>query len=216
MTSTSVRRFLDDLVNSIFELFVEPEITRRGLALERDEVRKVVVELNPDQPHPVVRLNDQAKILAEVRVTRDIAEGDVTAADIAGVYSVEPEGIGPNSGCLLQAVINGHQCIKFDFRYNKERVLAIRARQFFRYSRGLPRDLGPRWHAIWRSPQPNSPSKLKCSSSNNGRKVINGRSGLIHGPELDNAPPSYARDALCRLLRLSPPGSMSRQVLQWC
>ncbi|WP_141564465.1 hypothetical protein [Mycolicibacterium palauense] len=126
--------FSTNLVNWIFEWFVEPEITRRGLALDREEVRKVVVELNPDRPHPLVRLNDQAKIVAEVRVSRDIAEGEeVTAADINGVHSVEPEGIGPNSGYVCFAVINGHQCIKFDFRYNKERVarLLTRARQFF-------------------------------------------------------------------------------------
>lgn len=41
--------FSTNLVNWIFELFVEPEITRRGLALDRNEVRKVVVELNPDR-----------------------------------------------------------------------------------------------------------------------------------------------------------------------
>ncbi|WP_196764090.1 hypothetical protein, partial [Mycobacterium avium] len=114
--------FSTNLVNSIFELFVEPEITRRGLTLDRDEVRKVVVELNPDRPHPVVRLNDEAKIAAEVRVTRDIVEGErVTVADIDGVLSVEPEGIGSNSGYVCFAVANGYQCIKFDFRYNRER-----------------------------------------------------------------------------------------------
>jgi len=126
--------FSTNLVNSIFELFVEPEITRRGLALDRDEIRKVVVELSPDRPHPLVRLNDQAKIVASVSVTRDLTEGEnVTAADINEVHSVEPEGIGPNSGYVCFAVINGRQCIKFDFRYNKERVarLLLRARQFF-------------------------------------------------------------------------------------
>lgn len=87
-----------------------------------------------NRPHPLVRLNDQAKIMAHVRVTRDLAEGEeVTTADIDQVHSVEPEGIGPNSGYVCFAVINGHQCIKFDFRYNKERVarLLLRARQFF-------------------------------------------------------------------------------------
>lgn len=126
--------FSTNLVNWIFELFVEPEITRRGLALDRDEVRKVVVELNPDRPHPLVRLNDQAKIVAQVRFTRDIAEGeDVTPADIDEVHSVEPEDVGPNSGYVCFAVVNGQQCIRFDFRYNKERVarLLLRAREFF-------------------------------------------------------------------------------------
>jgi hypothetical protein len=109
--------FSTKLVIWIFDLFVEPEITRRGLALDRDEVRKVVVELNPDRPHPLVRLNDQAEIVAQVRATRDIAEGeDVTAADIDEVRSVEPEDVGRNSGYVCFAVVNGHQCIKF--RYN--------------------------------------------------------------------------------------------------
>ena len=111
----------------------EPEITRRGLALDRDEIRKVVVELDPDRRHPLVRLNEEAKIVAEVRFTRDIAEGaDVTGADIDKVHNVEPEHVGPNSGYVCFAVVNGQQCIKFDLRYNKERVarLLLRARQF--------------------------------------------------------------------------------------
>uniref|UniRef100_UPI001E5D989D hypothetical protein n=1 Tax=Mycobacterium avium TaxID=1764 RepID=UPI001E5D989D len=63
-----------------------------------------------------------------------IVEGErVTVADIDGVLSVEPEGIGSNSGYVCFAVANGYQCIKFDFRYNRERVarLLLRARQFF-------------------------------------------------------------------------------------
>jgi hypothetical protein len=125
--------FGNNVVNSIFELFVMPEIVRRGLALERHEVRKVVVELNPDRKHPVVRINEAAQIVAQVRVTRDLAEGEeVTVEDIDEVHSVEPANVGPNSGYMCFADIGGRQCIKFDFRYHRERVveLLLRAQDF--------------------------------------------------------------------------------------
>jgi hypothetical protein len=125
--------FAINLVNSIFELYVEPELIRRKLKLNRDEIRKVTVELSPDRPDPRVRLNDEAEIVAQVRFKRDVAEGeDVTAEDIGEIYAVAPSHVGPNSGYVCFAVVNGQQCIKFDFRYNKARVarLLLRAHEF--------------------------------------------------------------------------------------
>jgi HEPN domain-containing protein len=125
--------FGGNLVDSIFEMFVLPEIDRRGLALERHEIEKVVVELNPDRAHPLVWINEAARIRAHVRVNRDLAEGEeVTASDVDEVFAVEPELVGPNSGYVCFATMLGRQFIRFDFRYNKQRVglLLTRAREF--------------------------------------------------------------------------------------
>jgi HEPN domain-containing protein len=125
--------FATNLVDSIFELYVIPDVLRRGLVLERDDIRKVVVELNPDRQHPLVWINDAAQIVARVRVNRDLAEGeDVRVQDIDEVHAVEPVHVGPNSGYVCFAILMGQQYIRFDFRYNKERVASLltRAREF--------------------------------------------------------------------------------------
>jgi hypothetical protein len=127
-----------NVVNSIFDTFVAPELERRNLNLGRDDITKVVVELNPDRPHPHVQINDQAKIVAHVQATRQILAGeDVTEADFNDVLEVSPHNIGPNSGYVCFAVIKGKQYLKFDFRYNKQRVAGLldRAREFLATAR---------------------------------------------------------------------------------
>lgn len=125
--------FGDRVINSVFDVFVAPELIRRNLVLERDEITKVVVELDPDRRHPWVWINDRAKIVAHVHATREIAAGDeVTEADFDEVLAVVPQHVGPNSGYACFATIKGKQYVKFDFRYNKQRVrgLLMRAQEF--------------------------------------------------------------------------------------
>jgi hypothetical protein len=125
--------FSRNVVNSIFDVFIVPELARRNMALGRDDIRKVVVELDPDRRHPRVSINENAKIVAHISATREIAAGEqVTESDINEVFAVMPAEVGPNSGYVVFAIINGNQHIVFDFRYNKERVadLIARAREF--------------------------------------------------------------------------------------
>jgi hypothetical protein len=125
--------FGEKVINSVFDVFVAPELARRNLVLERDEITKVVVELDPDRRHPRVWINDRAKIVAHVQATREITPGEeVTEADFDEVLAVLPQDVGPNSGYVCFATIKGKQFVKFDFRYNKQRVagLLLRAQEF--------------------------------------------------------------------------------------
>gem|GEM_PF-6614570 len=97
----------------------------------------MVVELDPDRP-PRVQINDEAKIVAHVQATRQIGAGEeVTEADFDEVLAVAHQDVGPNSGYVSFAVIQGKQYLRFDFRYNKQRVVGLldRAREFFETAR---------------------------------------------------------------------------------
>lgn len=121
------------LLEQIFELWVEPELERRGLDLTRDEIRKVVVELDPGAGGPIVRINDEAVLVAKVRSTRAIAAGEeLTEDDFDHVENLRPRGLGEDSGWICFAVLRGQQVIAFDFRYNRARAARLieRAREF--------------------------------------------------------------------------------------
>src|SRR5438067_1076215 len=111
------------LLNSIFNVWVEPELKRRGLQLTRDEIVKVTIELDPSQPTPVIKLNDEAGIIASVRATRAIDAGEaITESDFDEVLAVQPAEIGPDSGWACFAVIKGQAVIAFDLRYNRSQA----------------------------------------------------------------------------------------------
>lgn len=130
--------FANNVINSVFDLWVMPELARRNMTLGRDEVCKVVVELDPDRKYPRVWLNDEAKIVVKAVATRAIEAGEeVTEADIDEIHAVLPNDVGPNSGYVCFVTIRGQSYVHFDFRYNKERVagLLTRARQFLTVAR---------------------------------------------------------------------------------
>lgn len=110
------------LIEQIFELWVEPELERRGQEMARDEVTKVVVEFVPGQPIRVL-LNDEAGITAQVRATREIKKGEpVTFADFDEINAIRPYEVGPDSGWVCFARIGDIQVVGFDFRRNRARA----------------------------------------------------------------------------------------------
>jgi hypothetical protein len=64
------------LLNQIFEIWVEPELTHRGLQLSRDQISKVVIEMDPSQARPIIKINEEATIIAEAKATRAIEAGE--------------------------------------------------------------------------------------------------------------------------------------------
>ncbi|AYF32285.1 hypothetical protein CSH63_33565 [Micromonospora tulbaghiae] len=137
-TSPPNDEFARNVVNSIFDVFVDPELSRRGLTLERDEITKVVVEIDPSRKHPRVWINDQAQVSVQVRASK-VEEGQpVTEADIQEVLAVLPPDVGPNSGYVCLATIGGKRYVTFDFRYNREQVAGLlrRAEEFLFVARG--------------------------------------------------------------------------------
>lgn len=124
--------FAANIVNQIFDLWVGPDLERRGLTLTRADIRKVLVELDPDQPLRVL-INDEAELVASFVAKRDIAEGeDVTLADVDELANLRPLTIGSNSGWICFVRFGNQEFVAFNFTYNRARAGALldRAREF--------------------------------------------------------------------------------------
>lgn len=116
--------FATNLLEQIFSLWVEPELERRGLPVDRSTVHKALVTFSPDQAQvPVIAINDEAELVGSIRATRDIKAGEpVTEDDVAEIEGIEPANIDQNNGWIAYAVLRGQGFIQFDLRYNKERA----------------------------------------------------------------------------------------------
>jgi len=124
--------FAANIVNQIFDLWVGPELAKRGLTLTRADISKVLVEMDPDKPLRVL-INDEAELVADFVAKRDIAEGEeVTVADIDELANLRPVTIGSNSGWICFVRIGNQGFVAFDFTYNRARAAALldRAREF--------------------------------------------------------------------------------------
>src|SRR5687768_5580518 len=103
----------EPLIEQIFDLWLEPELERRGLRLARDEVTKAIVEFVPGQPVRVF-LNEEAGITAQVRTTRDIRKGEpVTFADFDEIKAIRPYEVGADSGWVCFAQIGETRIVAF-------------------------------------------------------------------------------------------------------
>lgn len=88
---------------------------------------------------PRVLINEEAQLIAEVRVTRAVAEGEpITTADVDEVHSVTPAELDPDSGWICYVRIGDRELVAFDFRYNRRRASALleRAREFLLVTQG--------------------------------------------------------------------------------
>ena len=100
----------------LFELWIEPELARRG-GLDRDEVRRAAVLMTDP---PTVLLNDEVQVVASVRATRSIQAGEaVTESDFDEVRGAHPVGIDPNLGWILYVVVGAAAIVSFDLRANR-------------------------------------------------------------------------------------------------
>jgi HEPN domain-containing protein len=113
----------------IFELWIEPELSRR--AWDRLPVRRALVLMSSIPP--TVLLNEEFDAVATVRATRAIEAGDrVTISDFSEVSWVQPDGVDPNAGWILYAVIGADAYVTFDLRSNVARAVELtdRAEEF--------------------------------------------------------------------------------------
>jgi len=132
MTIEPDNAFGGNLLEQIFDLWVEPELERRGASLRRHEVERVLVILAPGR-RVRVHINDEARFVAHARVSRPVAEGEaVTLADIDEIESLRPDGIDPDAGWVGFVLLGGTYRIAFDFRRNRDRAsrLLERAEEF--------------------------------------------------------------------------------------
>lgn len=114
------------VLGQLFDLWVGPELVRRGVELARDEIRKVVVELSPGQP-PRVLIDEEAAIIGRFVADRPIAKGEeIRRGDVREIVGIEPHGLDPNSGWICFARLpTGEEFVAFDFTYNRGTALAL-------------------------------------------------------------------------------------------
>jgi hypothetical protein len=111
-----------NVLENVFVTWIEPELARRGLPLDRSSVWAAVVELLPGGGAQTT-LNDDAKIAAKATATAGIAPGTpLTEENIGSLERFQPAGVGADSGWIVYVVFAGAPYLAFDFRYNKSRI----------------------------------------------------------------------------------------------
>jgi hypothetical protein len=119
---------LDDmgeaLREQIFELWLRPELERRGLDKQPEEVVRTLVIFPPGQrPKPRVLIDTEVKIEVSAKATRPIRAGEqVTEADIEAIEALVPQDLDPDAGWIGFVVFKGVYFIEFDFRRNRARA----------------------------------------------------------------------------------------------
>lgn len=195
-----------DLIDHFYELWVAPELTRRGLALARDEITRVLIEMFADRA-PRVMINDEAEIAGNITLKPGfvINPGDDVYADqIESFKDLKPiTELHPDSGWVCFATVAGIKIVNFDFTYNRgrARVLLSRAHEFLSVAR----------HALTEMPAVAVDTALSAAELSVHAQMISmtletkqhwrRREWLQEWVELDNAPKEHAH-TLARLTAL--------------
>lgn len=132
------------MVAQAFELWVNPEVDRR-LQEDRLPVDFALHSVQIIFPSPLddkgnyVRLNEEVRALAKVKMNRSIEQGElVYERDIDDIEIIElADPSEPNAGHLTMLRIAGKWFIGFDFRRDKRRAREhlARAQEFLRVAR---------------------------------------------------------------------------------
>ncbi|MEX2459512.1 MAG: HEPN domain-containing protein [Actinomycetota bacterium] len=110
------------LLSQIYDLWVGPEVQRRGLAIAPEHLSKALVVMPPGSPVTVF-LDDEVSLLASVRATRSIAEGEaVRLQDFDDLRDLQPTEVDPDAGWVCFARIANRTYVAFDFRRNREKA----------------------------------------------------------------------------------------------
>jgi len=116
------------VLRNIYEVFLEPEVVARGGRDVVGPIRKTVVLLEPGAGVRVL-LNDEANVVASVRVTRAVGAGEeISETDFDLVQDVRPASVPEDAGWVTLAVLpSGNQVAAFDFRRNRGKGRALLA-----------------------------------------------------------------------------------------
>ena len=121
-SESTTAQFSEALLQQLFDLFIEPELNRRGNTLLPGDINKVLITLAPFSP-PLVELNDEVQLIAQVAINRTIEEGEaITEADIEGVARLAPETMDSDAGWVAIWRLGNQFTIQFDFRRNRGRA----------------------------------------------------------------------------------------------
>jgi hypothetical protein len=114
--------FAARVVDQMYDLFIFPELERRGLPAERSAVRTALVTLPPGADVDVA-LNDEAELAFHATSTGAIEAGKVItidAIDPATVAGLRPVSVDPDAGWVALAELPGIGLIvAFDFTRNR-------------------------------------------------------------------------------------------------
>ncbi len=131
-TSADEPELSTSLLEQVFELWVEPELGRSGLQLDRDGVRQALVIMAPGRRVKTL-INGEAELVATVRATGPIEAGaPVTTSAFDEIHHLRPHEVDPDAGWVCFVRIGSQVVIAFDFRRNRSRAgrLVERAREF--------------------------------------------------------------------------------------
>lgn len=119
--------FSTGLMDQMFTLWIEPELVRRGRALDRAAIHSAVVVMAPHSA-PRVLLDDEARWVAKLPTKRAIEAGEEVTdddVDVDAITGLRPDGIESDAGWTGFVQAAGRQWISFDFRRNRGRAGAL-------------------------------------------------------------------------------------------
>jgi hypothetical protein len=129
----------------ILDLWVEPELKRRGSPIDPQAIPQALVVMQPDT-EVEVHIGGEARIIADFAAKRPLKEGEaVTFDDVEELRGIRPDSIDGNAGWVLFVQVGTSVYVAFDFRRNKAKArrLLDSARHFadtaeYAASKGMP------------------------------------------------------------------------------
>ena len=111
--------------NHFMELWILPEINRRkerGLIPEDFRLNKAQVLFSLDEKQPTIRLNEEAKIIAEIKLRKAVERNELVTLDkidcIENLRLIPEEE--PYFAHVSAFLLKNEWILAFDFRYNKD------------------------------------------------------------------------------------------------
>lgn len=122
--------FASRVIDQVFDLFVLPELERRGLPPDQASVRKALITLRP-RAGTTVELNDEAELAILAVATRPLEAGESVSTDdidLASAMSLRPVSVDPDAGWVALAQLPSGVMVAFDFTRNRARALRLLAK----------------------------------------------------------------------------------------
>lgn len=128
VSSPSEDEFAERVLESLKEVFWDPEVERRGGTGVTGPIVKALAILRPGEPVEV-RLNSEVELVARARVNASVSRGDaVTAENVDDIEALEPLDVDPNAGWVAYALLpDGRPFAAFDFVRNRGRSMQLLA-----------------------------------------------------------------------------------------
>ena len=117
-------QFSQNVVRSMLDNFVAPELKKRGLDTDPASIDQYLVELQPGNADAIVRISEEAHLDL-------ICERDEDGPHIVGIRPQE-QAVHPDSGWVCYLQVGDGYALHFDFRKYKPRAqgLLVKAQQF--------------------------------------------------------------------------------------